>query len=255
MVAAPETSRENTKRAAEDDVEERVGEETGKVKKLRTDEPHANGDEGEEYPDEASNEEKDNGANNATAEKGEDDELATCDYLDLTDAYGKEYRVKRLRHSAKIPKLSFVGAGDADDDRLDHFYAHPSLPLIMRIAILKERLVRGENKEFEDIRNEFEAPSNVGGWVVTLWKNADKEARVSLAEPRSLDPLGVLKRLHMLGVAHGKLSPTSILISKDDVRPLFCDFKHATILNKVSEKEAEELKKKDEDELKRLLEA
>ncbi|BGP03898.1 40S ribosomal protein S6 [Rhodotorula toruloides] len=146
----------------------------------------------------------------------------------------------------------------------------------MRIASLEERLMQGENEDFEDIKNEFEmyrylqeekkgkgevypvcvgwfqAQSNVGGWVVTLWKNTGKGAWGLLAELRSLNPLGVLKRLHKLGVVHGKLSPSNILISKDIVRPLFCDFKRATILNKVSEKEAEDLKKKDEDDLKRF---
>ncbi|GAA6053755.1 hypothetical protein NBRC10513_005527 [Rhodotorula toruloides] len=127
----------------------------------------------------------------------------------------------------------------------------------MRIASLEERLMQGENEDFEDIKNEFEmyrylqeekkgkgevypvcvgwfqAQSNVGGWVVTLWKNTGKGAWGLLAELRSLNPLGVLKRLHKLGVVHGKLSPSNILISKDIVRPLFCDFKRATILNKA----------------------
>lgn len=118
--------------------------------------------------------------------------------------HGRLYRIC----SAKIPKLSFFGAGDADDDRLDHFYTHPSLPLIMRIASLEERLMQGENEDFEDIKNEFEvyrylqeekkgegevypvcvgwfqAQSNVGGWVVTLWKNTGKGAWGLLAELR-----------------------------------------------------------------------
>lgn len=83
-----------------------------KVKKPRMEEPSAKSE--EEEQDDDAKEQVDDGANDATAEKGGDgDELATCNYLDLTDAYGKEYRVKRIRSVEEVGQDKFE-VKDAD---------------------------------------------------------------------------------------------------------------------------------------------
>ncbi|BGP03902.1 RNA binding protein [Rhodotorula toruloides ATCC 204091] len=161
--------RETAKRAVEE--EERVGGETDKVKKTRTAGSAATNL--EEEQDKDVHETSHAAAPDSKAEDGCDIEeaIVACDYLDLTDPYGDELRLKHVysvdevgddtfeikdADSAKIAQVSFDKAGDGFDDYIDNYFSHPSLPLYMRVATFEDRDIPGENENYEDIKNELE---------------------------------------------------------------------------------------------------